>query len=148
MSDEIPAADKPPAAPQETTCVYVVEAVSAESRTAQVKFINPYYSGNFIVEENVPVEPAPGSSGDGAESTYTTKQVDKDPNPHLIKSVNVPFSDGGPDLDAFADICAQQARGARNRMEATYARNLASVPVPADISGLVGLTNKAPSQAE
>jgi hypothetical protein len=133
-------------APEGTTCDYVVESVNTESRTAQVRFINPYYSGKFIVEEKEPLPTGLDEEG-GAEPKDTMRMVDKDPNPHLTKSVNVPFNETGPDLDAFANICAQQARGARNRMEAAYARNLASSAAAIDLSGLVGLTNKTPQPA-
>jgi hypothetical protein len=132
--------------PEGTTCDYVVESVDTESRTAQVRFINPYYSGKFIVEEKEPLPPSQDDEGDG-EPKDAVRMADKDPNPHMTKSVNVPFNETGLDLDAFADICAQQARGARNRMEAAYARNLASSAAAIDLSGLVGLTNKTAAPA-
>jgi hypothetical protein len=141
MSDDTPTGEQYPT-PQETPCDYVVESVNTQSRVAQVKFINPYYSGKFIVEDKVLIAKDPNNSDTDGKAKYTTKMVDKDPNPHLTKSVNVPFGESGPDLEAFKEICTQQARGARSRIEAAYARSLASASAP-DLSGLVGLTNKS-----
>lgn len=107
------------------TCEYAVLAVDGSSKTATVKFTNPYYSGKYITVTT------------DASGTPTT--TDTDPNPHATKTIRVPFKDDGSiDTDSLKEILDSQALGVRARMDATYEKQAAS---GTDLSGLIGLTN-------
>lgn len=92
-----------------------------------VEFKNPYWVGVFEDEEYI-----------DEEGETQTRQVDKDPNPHLTKSINIPMNpDGTADREVLRQILLDQARGVHNRMSSAYMAQKV-VPKEADLNSLIG----------
>jgi hypothetical protein len=93
---------------------HTILSADSDAMTIQVQFENPYYSGAFKVMEDFSNTDADG------ETTVEQREVDKDPNPHMTKTINVPVVDGKVDKEALEEIIKQQAQGVKNRMDSAY----------------------------
>lgn len=103
---------------------YKILSADSANRTVQVQFMNPYYTGKFITTEEYEE-----TEGEGEEPVKKTREVDKDPNQHVTKTVNVPIKNGAVDQEAFDLILEQQALGVKNRMAAAYQTQTQKKPV-------------------
>lgn len=124
-----------PIAPAAPCLVAEVLSVDEMAGTAEVRFLNPAHAGGPLtpVDRQVP-NPAFGIEED-AEATLTiTDLVDQDPNPHVVKQVNVPLTETGAIDDAvWRERLIDQAFGAKARMSA------GAVPTePVSLASLIG----------
>lgn len=127
MPKNTPAVEPVEVAPEPEKPAVEYEILERNGTSLTVKFINPLWVGDFVEEEFE-------TEIDG-EMVTKTNTVDKDPNLHVTKSVNIPLKeDGTADRDALRQILLDQARGVKNRMDA--ARQQA--PVEKDLDKLIG----------
>lgn len=112
---------------------YVVESVQPEHRTLTALFFNPYHTGEHLVE----VEYA---TAEGVQ----TRIDDNDPNPHIRKTLNIPFKDGVPDQEALTELLEAHAQGVRQRMDYEKAK-VEAKPDPSLMLALIG-TISTPSE--
>lgn len=121
---------------QSTPCLITeVLSVDQAAGTAEVRFLNPAHAGGQLtpVDREVP-NPAYGVEDDAEPTMTVTELVDLDPNPHVIKQVNVPLNEAGAvDQALWRERLIDQAFGAKARM------GVSAVPAePVSLSDLIG----------
>ena len=104
-------------------------STNSSEMTIEVKFLNTYYSGEFITTEDYDEVVAD-------ETVKKSREKDNDPNPHMTKTVRVPVVTGKVDKVALDEILSQQALGVRNRMAAAHA---SQTKKPIDLDKALGL---------
>lgn len=112
-----------------------VLSVDDDAATAEVKFLNPAHAGGPLTPHDVErPNPAYGVEEGAPPTVIETVYIDEDPNPHVIKTVRVPFTDEGAiDETAWRERLVDQALGVRARMTTA-----APVAPPVPLADLVG----------
>ena len=129
MPKNTPAVEPIEVAPEPEKPVLGYEILERNGTSLTVKFINPDWVGDFVEEEFETEE-----DGEMVKKTHT---VDRDPNLHVTKSINVPLNaDGTANRDTLRQILIDQARGVKNRMDAAATQRIA--PVDKDLDKLIG----------